>query len=179
MGNIVYIGTSLDGYIADKNGSLDWLDSIPNPTLDDLGWSDFLDRVDALIMGKNTFETILGFGKTWPYNIPVFVLSNKIKVVPKELMDKVEIIKGEIKDIIESLNNRGFQNLYIDGGKTIQSFLNLDLIDELIITKIPILLGGGTPLFGELDNNLIFTHVKTEVYLDQLVKSHYIRNRTK
>ena len=175
MPNIVYIATSLDGYIADKNGGLDWLHSVPNPDNLDLGWADFMAQVDALVMGRNTFETVCGFDVDWPYPMPVFVLSNSITSVPKAYRDKAEVVSGPLPEVVESINAKGFNTLYIDGGKTIQGFLQDDLIDEMIITQIPILLGGGAPLFGELPAPLTFEHVSTQVHLDAMVQTHYRR----
>ncbi|WMO16695.1 dihydrofolate reductase family protein [Pseudoalteromonas piscicida] len=177
MANIVYIGASLDGFIAGKNNCLDWLHDLPNSEGSDLGFADFMARVDAIIMGRNTFETIQGFDCEWPYNKPVFVLSNTLKEVPKVFSDKVSLVRGELTDIVKQLAQQGFKNLYIDGGKTIQSFLQQDLIDELIITTIPTILGGGIPLFGGLNEPLKFRHVNAVRYLDCVVKNYYIRQR--
>jgi len=175
MVNIVYIATSLDGYIATSNGGIDWLNEIPNPEGSDFGWSDFISGIDAILMGRNTFEKVLTF-EFWPYEIPVFVLSNTLEQLPQELTGKAEIITGGIHEVLDQLNQSGFINLYIDGGKLIQSFLAEDLIDEMIITRIPILLGKGISLFGEQDQSLSFVHKKTEVLIESLVKSHYVRN---
>ncbi|MCL1137795.1 dihydrofolate reductase family protein [Shewanella pneumatophori] len=177
MTNIVYIATSLDGFIADKDNKVDWLHEIPNPDGDDLGFTDFIGRIDALVMGRNTLEIVLSFGIDWPYTKPVFVLSNTLTQVPDELEGKVFLIKGELTEVIATLNSQGYQNLYIDGGKTIQNFLKQDLIDELIITTIPVLLGGGIPLFGELGSPLQFKHVKAERLLDHLVQNTFVRQR--
>ena len=172
MTNYVYIATSLDGYIATEDGGIDWLTEFPNPGDSDYGFNEFMQRIDALVMGRNTYEKVLSFG-LWPYTKKVFVLSNKLKEVPEELTDKVEIISGDIKAVTAHLNKRGFVNLYIDGGQTIQSFLKEGLIDEMIITRIPILLGLGIPLFGKLDKPVRFGVVETEILDDLLVKSHY------
>ncbi|ASD69372.1 dihydrofolate reductase family protein [Pseudoalteromonas piscicida] len=177
MANIVYIGASLDGFIADKNNRLDWLHELPNPESSDLGFADFMARVDAIIMGRNTFETIQGFDCEWPYHKPVFVLSNTLKDVPKTFADKVSLVRGELTDIVKQIAQQGFKNLYIDGGQTIQSFLQQDLIDELIITTIPTVLGGGIPLFGNLNEPLKFKHVNAVRYLDCVVKNYYVRQR--
>ncbi len=104
MKNIVFIGTSLDGYIADKNGGFDFLNSIPNPEQDDFGYLDFMDRIDALLMGRKTYETVLGFGGQWPYNKPVFVLSNTLTSLPKNLQDKVELVSGSVRQVVEKIN---------------------------------------------------------------------------
>lgn len=174
MSNIVYIATSLDGYIARKDGNLDWLMEIPNPEDSDFGFSSFMENIDGIIMGRKTFEAVLGFGK-WPYSKPVFVLSNTLKTIPIDLEGKAELLHGNLRAIIDSLQNKGFNNLYIDGGKTIQSFLEQNLIDEIIITKIPIILGSGIPLFVDFDLEIKLEHIKTEVYNNALVKSHYRR----
>lgn len=176
MKNIVYIATSLDGFIAKENGDLNWLMEAPNPDNSDFGFNDFMDRVDVIVMGKNTFEIVVSFGE-WPYTKPVFVLSNSLSMAPKNLEDKVEFIKGDPRDILKKLHSKGFKNLYIDGGITVQNFLKEDLIDELIITRIPILLGKGISLFGELDNEIKFEHIETEIFNNTLVKSSYKRLR--
>ena len=176
MANYVYIATSLDGFIATADGGIDWLNDITNPDQSDYGFAEFMSGIDALVMGRNTFEKVINFG-VWPYDKPVFVLSHSITELPEGMVGKAEIIKGEIHEVITLLNKRGYNNLYIDGGKVIQSFLKEDLIDELIITRIPILLGDGIPLFGKLDQNLKFKHVKTDTYNNMLVKSSYTRDR--
>jgi len=177
MNNIVYLATSIDGYIADRNGGIDWLNMVPNPSGDDLGWAEFLGRVDAVVMGRKTFEKVLSFGVDWPYPIPAFIVSTSMKEIPSGYGDKIEIIRGTPLEITEDLNKKGYENLYIDGGSTVQQFLKEDLIDELIITSIPIVLGGGIPLFNELDKQLVFELVTTEVLLEQLVKTTYRRKR--
>lgn len=178
MSNTVYIATSLDGYIAREDGNIDWLMEIPNPTNSDYGFSVFMERIDGMIMGRKTFETLLGFNE-WPYpeSMPLFVLSNSLNEVPERLSGKVKIVKGALKEILESLKRKGINRLYIDGGKTIQSFLKEDLIDEMIITRIPILLGSGIPLFDKNDLELKFEHVETEVLNNMLVRSKYLRKR--
>lgn len=173
--NTVYIATSLDGYIADANDGLDWLNTIPNPEGDDMGFADFMNRIDALLMGRRTFEVISAFGGEWPYKVPVFVLSNSLSEIPRVLKDKVTLIKGEPAELVRELSQQGFEHLYIDGGATIQSFLQADLIDELIITTMPILLGDGVPLFGKLDKAVQWELVSSTTLLGQLVQNHYIR----
>lgn len=177
MSNVVFIATSLDGYIADKNDGLGWLESVPNPDNLDFGYANFIDTIDALVMGRKTFETVYGFGGQWPYTKPVFVLSRTLAAVPEELQDKVEIVNGPLTEVIESIRQKGYLQLYIDGGVTIQSFLKEDLIDEMTITHIPILLGGGASLFGDLPEHIEFEHVSTEVMLDEMVQSRYRRKR--
>jgi len=176
MANIVYIAASIDGYIARENGNLDWLINLPNPDNSDYGFSDLMERIDGIIMGRKTFEAVSGFEK-WLYPKPVFVLSNTLSKLPDAISGKAEIIRGKLKTILSGLNGRGINNIYIDGGITIQSFLKEDLIDEMIITRIPILLGSGIPLFTPGNRELKFDHFETVIYDNMLVKSRYIRNR--
>jgi dihydrofolate reductase len=173
--NIVFIAKSLDGYIAGKNGELDWLQAIPNPDGNDMGYSDLMAEIDAVVMGRTTYETVLGFGGEWPYSKPVFVLSHALKEVPAAINDKVTLLYGAENEILKKIHKLGYNNLYIDGGRVVQGFLKANLIDELRITSMPILLGGGFPLFTELPNVLNFKHLKTVVFLDQVVQSHYER----
>jgi dihydrofolate reductase len=178
MSNTVYIASSLDGYIAREDESIDWLMELPNPDKSDYGFSVFLERIDGIIMGRKTFETILGFDE-WPYSkpVPVFVLTNSLDKLPSKFSGRAEIIRGELKEILESLKVKGINNLYIDGGKTILSFLKEDLIDEMIITRVPILLGSGIPLFGRNNRELEFEHVETVVHNNMLVRSKYLRKK--
>ncbi|WP_065204416.1 dihydrofolate reductase family protein [Shewanella woodyi] len=177
MSNIVYIAASLDGYIADKNGSVDWLHEVPNPEGSDMGFGELMERVDGLVMGRNTFEMVLSFGVDWPYNKPVFVLSNRLTQLPEGVEDNAFLLNGTPKEVMSKINALGYNNLYIDGGVTIQNFLKADLIDEMIITTIPVLLGGGSPLFGDLLEPLKFSYVKSEQLLDCVVKNYYLRAR--
>ena len=177
MSNKVFIGVSLDGYIADREGGLQFLQATPNPEQIDFGFSRFMEGIDALLMGRNTFETVCGFDCEWPYPKPVFVMSETMATVPEAYADKAELVHGPIDRVVRSLSERGHTRLYIDGGKLIRSFLAADMIDELIISRVPVLLGGGTPLFGILPGHLEFEHLETEVLLGAVVKSHYIRRR--
>ena len=178
MANYVYIAASLDGYIATPEGGIEWLEDAPNPDGCDFGFSEFLSRVNAILMGRATFDKVLAFDD-WPYQMPVFVLSRTLKEVPHSLEGKVQIVSGLLAEVIAQLSAQGFKNLYIDGGRVIQSFLREDLIDELIVTRFPKLLGRGIPLFDELSETLDFIHVETEVIENYLVKTRYRRPRTK
>jgi dihydrofolate reductase len=175
--NSVFIATSIDGYIADKNGGIDWLHSIPNPDNDDMGYAEFTNNIDALVMGRTTFETVCGFDIDWPYDKPVFVLSNTLNEIPQSYVGKAFLIKGTLTEIMEQINKKGYNRLYIDGGTTIRNFLKADLIDEMIITTIPILLGGGSALFSKLPNKLKFELITTKTYLNQITQSHYKRKK--
>tara|TARA_R110002095_G_scaffold152237_5_gene132380 strand:+ start:35989 stop:36534 length:546 start_codon:yes stop_codon:yes gene_type:complete len=173
----VYIATSLDGFIARENGDLDWLpgsDGAGDPTGEDYGYHEFMNSVDVLIMGRNTFETVLSFGIEWPYSEKrVIVLSSQPVQIPSELPDTVESPSLSPADLIQKLSEDGHQRAYIDGGKTIQSFLNADLIQDLIITRIPILIGSGIPLFSPLDNDQKLRHINTHTFENGFVQSKY------
>jgi dihydrofolate reductase len=123
VSNIVYIATSLDGYISDKDDGLDWLDSIPNPDNIDMGYGDLMNRIDAMVMGRKTFEVVCGFDVPWPYSKPVFVLSNSLSSLPEGFEGKAELVSGSIAEVLAAIHEKGHQDLYIDGGTTIQSLL--------------------------------------------------------
>ena len=175
--NSVFIATSLDGFIADENGGIDWLNSIPNPENNDMGYVEFINGIDALVMGRTTFETVLGFDVDWPYSKPVFVLSNKLKKIPESHKDKAYLIKGSLTEVLAKIHEKGYEKLYIDGGTTISSFLKEDLIDEMILTTIPILLGGGSSLFCELPNKLNIELAGSKTFLNQITQNHYKRKK--
>ena len=175
--NSVFIATSLDGYIADKNGGLDWLHSIPNPNNDDMGYVKFTNEIDALVMGRATFDAVCGFDVDWPYNKPVFVVSNTLNEIHESYKEKAFLVKGTLTEILEQIYKKGFYRLYIDGGTTISNFLKADLIDEMIITTIPIVLGGGSPLFLDLPKEIKFELIGTKTFLNQITQNHYKRIR--
>ncbi|UCD23721.1 MAG: dihydrofolate reductase [Gemmatimonadota bacterium] len=177
MAVYIYVATSLDGFIAGPNGELDWLLEVPNPDQSDYGFAEFMSGIDAVVMGRNTFETVLSFGD-WSYNKPVFVLSYVLQDVPVRLAGKAEILNGDVGALVSQLEERGYRNLYVDGGRVIQSFLEQDLVDEMIITRVPILLGGGIPLFGKSAGRLEFEHKNTVALNETLTKSHYTRVRS-
>jgi len=175
--NKVFIATSIDGYIADKNGGIDWLHSIPNPGNIDMGYGEFISKIDAHVMGRTTFETVREFDMDWPFTKPVFLLSNSMTTIPEKYEGKIDLVRGDLNEIVEAIHNKGCYNLYIDGGRTIQSFLKKDLIDEITITTIPYLLGGGIPLFADLPNKLYFECVESKIFLDKVAQNRYIRKR--
>ncbi|WP_195432844.1 dihydrofolate reductase family protein [Morganella morganii] len=178
MRHIIYIATSLDGYIADAQDKLDWLFAVPNPEQDDMGFSAFMQRIDAVVMGRKTFDTVCAFDGEWPYDKPAFVLSRTVTELPEKLAGKaVYPVQGEIGDVLADIHRAGYHNLYIDGGTAAKQCLAADLIDEMVITTVPVLLGGGTPLFGTLPSPLQFVHISTERYFDYMVKNTWYRQR--
>jgi len=171
----VFIACSIDGFIARKDGNLDWLESVPQDSNSDFGYSTFMSQIDAIIMGRKTFEKVLSF-KSWPYTKPVFVLSKSLKSLDPELESKASLLnKARLPEILRDLKLKGLSSFYIDGGKTIQSFLSEDLIDEMIITTVALLLGDGIPLFGFLKKGLDFSVIKTECLNSHMIQSTYKR----
>jgi dihydrofolate reductase len=163
----VFIATSLDGFIARENGALDWLPANPEPH----GYDEFIASVDAIVIGRNTFETVLGFGG-WAYGkTPVVVLTTKQLKAPEGA--NCDFMSGDPREIVPALEQRGINHIYVDGGITIQRFLEAGLIQRLIITRIPILLGTGIPLFGRLSHDVNLTHVATKSFNGGLVQSEY------
>ena len=170
----VYIASSLDGYIARNDGELDWITGHENGDADeDFGYKNFMDSIDVIVMGRNTYEKILSFD-FWPYSDKhVVVLSSGNPEIPVALRKGITIKNDPPKKIVESLSKEGFEHGYIDGGITIQSFLNAGLLDELIITRIPVLIGSGVPMFGELKQDIHLNHVKTTTFSNGFVQHHY------
>jgi len=171
----VYIETSLDGFIAREDGDIDWLTPYAN---DDAiqAYEQFMIGIDAIVIGRGTFEKILTF-PSWPYDKKTFILSSSLKQLPDLLKDKATLLSINPKELLSHLSGLGFASVYIDGGKVIQRFLKDDLIDNLIISKVPVLIGNGIPLFGFLSADLQFTHLRTETQSNGLVRSYYKRER--
>jgi len=166
----VFIGTSLDGFIARENGDLDFL---PPGGGEPHGYDEFMATVDAMVIGRKTFETVLTFD-TWPYGEKlVFVLSTR-PLAPAPHGAVVERMSGPPADIVSQLAARGIRHAYVDGGITIQRFLEAGLIQRLIITRVPVLIGAGIPLFGSLQRDIALTHVATRQYATGLVQSEYV-----
>lgn len=165
----VFIATSLDGFIARTNGDLDWL---PAGGGEPHGYDEFIASVDALVIGRKTYETVLAF-ETWPYGQkPVFVLSTRA-LAPAPPGAVVEHMSGDPAEIVSRLAARGIRHIYVDGGITIQRFLQAGLLQRLIITRIPVLLGVGIPLFGNLPHDIRLEHVTTRAFAGGLVQSEY------
>jgi dihydrofolate reductase len=172
----VFIGTSLDGFIARPNGNFDFL---PEGGGEPHGYNEFMATIDALVIGRNTFETVLPM-KPWPYgNKRVVVLSSRPLDFSKEVEGKVEQMSGSPEEIVAQLAATGATHLYIDGGITIQRFLRAGLIQRLIITRVPVLIGEGIPLFGSVPHDIYLRHISTKSYPSGLVSSEYEISRLK
>ena len=165
----VFIGTSLDGFIARLNGDLDFL---PPGGGEPHGYGEFMATVDALVIGRKTFETALTFD-AWPYDKAVFVLSTR-PLAPAPAGATVERMSGAPTEIVSQLAKRGLRHIYVDGGNTIQRFLQAGLIQRLIITRVPVLIGEGIPLFGTVERDILLTPVWTRQYASGLVQTEYV-----
>lgn len=166
----VFCGVSVDGFLARPDHALDFLDAGGQ---EPHGFEEFYSSVDVIVIGRKTFEVVLTFGG-WPYGKkPVVVLSTHAVDFSSIKHGVVEQMAGAPAEIVTRLNDRGFKNAYIDGGLTIQRFLAAGLIDRLVITRVPILIGSGIPLFGPLPHDIILTHVATRSYTGGLVQSEY------
>ena len=167
----VYIAASLDGFIARKNGDLDWL---PAGEQDgqDFGYAEFMSTIDYVVMGRNTFEKVLTFGG-WHYNKKVIILTSRDLSIPPELAGKVESLHLSPRELVHEMGRRGAKSIYLDGGVTIQHFLRESLVDEMTITTILILLGEGLPLFGKLEKDIKLELVKSESFMNGFVQNKY------
>jgi dihydrofolate reductase len=168
----VFIGTSVDGFIARLNGDLDFL---PVDGGEPHGYTEFMATVDALVIGRKTFETVLGYSD-WPYGDKrVVVLSSRALDFSgmRRAKGLVEQMAGDPVGIVAKLAASGVQHVYVDGGVTIQGFLRAGLVQRLVITRVPVLIGEGIPLFGSLPRDVRLHHVGTQHYPSGLVKSEY------
>src|SRR5580700_9347977 len=166
----VFVGTSVDGFIARPTGDLNFL---PEGGGEPHGYNEFIASVDAILIGRKTFETVLAY-PAWPYaDKRVVVLSSR----PVDLSDVhggvVEQMSGSPAEIVSQLAARGIHRLYVDGGITIQGFLRAGAIQRLIITRVPVLIGEGIPLFGALPCDIRLRHVATKHYQSGLVQTEY------
>jgi dihydrofolate reductase len=169
----VFIATSLDGFIARESGDIDWLLK-HDQTGEDHGYNDFISDIDVIVMGRGTYEAVRGMGD-WFYTRPVLVLSAQLarQAVPSELEGKVRFSAESPEQAMATLQYEGARHAYVDGGRIIQSFLALDMISDMVITRVPILLGAGRPLFGGGQRDVALAHKGTRSFPSGLVQSHY------
>jgi dihydrofolate reductase len=166
----VFCGVSVDGFLARPNHALDFLDTGGQ---EPHGFEEFYGSVDVVVIGRKTFEVVLTFGKWFYGKKPVVVLSNRPLDFSSLKGGVVEQMSGEPAEIVAQLKARGFKHAYIDGGITIQRFLAAGLIDRLVITRVPVLIGEGIPLFGPVPRDIGLRHVATRCYRGDLVQSEY------
>jgi dihydrofolate reductase len=148
----VFIATSLDGYIARPDGGIDWLERVELAG-EDYGFADFFASVDALVMGRATYDVVSSFAE-WPYaDKRLYVLTNR----PAEAVHGEVFVAGTPGEVLERVAADGAQHVYVDGGVVIRQFAAAGLIDRYTISIIPIMLGAGIRLFagGEGEHGLV------------------------
>ncbi len=170
---LVFMATSIDGFVARKDHSLDWLMKYPDDG-NDKSYEEFIANIDVLVMGSGSFKTVLKFDP-WPYTIPVLVMSHSLsqKDIPEALIGKVEVTRLDPIQLMESLFKQGNKNAYVDGGKLVQSFISDGLIEEMTITQIPILIGEGIRLFGDIKEDIDLELLNSRAYGAGFVQNHY------
>jgi|SRR5882757_4174487 len=169
----VFIATSLDGFIARTDGSIDWLTS-RGEQAGDTGYDEFMASIDTIVLGRKTYQTVLDFD-FWPYD------GKQVEVLSTTLApdaDERIIVHRTLDGLVQTLNDRGAKRIYADGGRIIQTFLRAGLLNELTITTVPVLLGTGLPLFGELDHDIELNHNATRTLGAGFVQSDYTIHRT-
>lgn len=164
----VFVGASVDGFIARPDGGLDWLPEDAEPH----GYEEFIASVDAIVIGRKTFEIVRSFG-SWPYPGKRVVVLSHQPLDTSDALGAVEPMSGSPADIVSQLAASGAHHLYVDGGITIQGFLEAGLVDRLILTRIPVLIGSGIPLFGPLSRDIRLQHVFTRHFPSGLVQTEY------
>ena len=169
----VFIAVSLDGYIARKDGDINWLLQRDDPT-EDHGYTAFIADKDWIVMGRGSYEKVLTFDE-WPYDRPVLVLSRQLTdtPVPEALKGRVQFSHRTPREVIDDLAAQNVHRVYIDGGQVIQSFLREGLVADIVITTVPVLLGSGIPLFGSLPHDIDLTLLSSRSFPSDLVQSHY------
>ena len=165
----VFVGTSLDGFIARTNGAFDFL---PPGGGEPHGYDEFMESIDVLVIGRNTYETVLAMD-AWPYGGKLVVVLSTRTLAPAPSGARVEHMSGPPAQIRAQLAARGIQHAYIDGGITIQEFLRAGLIQRMIVTRVPVLIGSGIPLFGTVARDIPLKHIVTRQYASGLVQSEY------
>lgn len=167
----VFVGTSLDGFLARPDGSFDFLPSDGGGA--DGGFAEFFATVDALVMGRNTFDVVRAM-PGWQYgDKPLFVLTHRSLDLSSAPPGKVEAMSGQPEEVVRRLAARGLRRLYVDGGLTIQSFLRAGLVDRITVTTVPVLIGQGIPLFGAVPKDIKLRHASTKAIAGGMVQSVY------
>ncbi len=165
----VFVGTSLDGFIARRNGDFDFL---PADGGEPHGYDEFIASVDTILIGRNTFDVVLKL-PSWPYGDKRVVVLSHRPLDFSRITGSVEQMSGEPAQIVHELAATGAKHVYVDGGLTVQGFLRADHIHHLTVTRVPVLIGEGIPLFGSVPQDIKLRHVGTRQYKSGLVTSEY------
>ena len=165
----VFVGTSVDGFLARRDGALDFL---PPGGGEPHGYDEFIAGIDAIVIGRNTFDIVLAFPE-WPYGDKRVVVLSSSPLDFSGAKGAVEQMSGEPREIVDRLAATGSHHLYVDGGITVQRFLRAGLVQRLIVTRVPVLIGEGIPLFGPLERDVRLEHVSTRAFASGLVQTEY------
>ncbi len=167
----VFIATSVDGYIARADGDIAWLLARDDPA-EDHGYDAFIADKDAIVMGRGCYEKLLEFAQ-WPYALPVVVASRQLAgtPVPPALQGKLRFSDLAPAALMDELASQGVRRVYLDGGRLLQSFLRAGLVADMVVTTVPVLIGGGRPLFGALAADIGLRLVSSRSFPSGLVQS--------
>jgi dihydrofolate reductase len=170
----VFMAMSLDGFVARKDNNLDWLMKYDTEG-ENTGYDGFVENIDVIVMGSGSFKNVLSFGGEWPYKNPVMVMSHSMTTenIPEKLRTIVEITTLAPKELMDSLSEKKFERAYIDGGLVVQSFIRAGLIKDIVVTVIPILLGSGKRLFGEIETDIDLKLCSSQTFNCGFVQTHY------
>ena len=170
----VFIATTLDGFVARSDHQIDWLTK-QDTKGEGHGFIEFMESVDGLVMGRGSFLNLLSFEEEWPYAKPVVVLSKSLSAsdVPANLAGRVEISSLDPVALMKKLGEDGWSRVYVDGGLVIQSFIRLGLVEDMVLTTVPILIGDGLRLFGVIDRDIDLELLASKSFASGFVQSHY------
>ncbi len=168
----LYIATSLDGFIARENGSIDWLTKYENNPETDYGYSEFYASIGKVLMGRKTYEQALGFGE-WPYREKKSYIFTRQKE-PMRRENNVEFVSEDIGEFVRQLKRNTEEDIWLVGGsQIIKVFFEENLVQDLIVFVVPIILGSGIPLFDHIGKEIGFRTGRVERYENGLVKLEY------
>ncbi|MFZ4582383.1 MAG: dihydrofolate reductase family protein [Paludibacter sp.] len=173
---ILYIASSIDGFIARENGSLDWLDNLPNPDSIDHGYNELLADIDTIIMGRKTYEVLLGFGFDWPYlNKKTYIVSRNTELIIST--PNTFLVNDELSAFTHQIKLSNSKNCWlVGGGELVHFYLNNNLVDKIIISIAPVILGVGIPLFVGKSTESKWTLVDVEKFNTGIVNLTYNKN---
>ena len=176
----VYCGVSLDGFIARKDDTYDFLSSAQNGSQGPMGFQEFWRSVDAVLIGRRTYDVVRSHEQWFYGKTPVFVLSSK-PLAPPPKGGSVEHLHGTPREVAKKLAKRKFRHIYVDGGITLQSFLREGLVDRIVVTRLPVLIGEGIPLFGPVPKDVMLEHIGTREFGGAVQSEYHVKkaNRKK
>lgn len=164
----VFIATSLDGFIARVDGGIDWLSMVERPG-EDYGYKRFFEAIDTLVIGRKTYDTVLGFPE-WPYAGKRCVVMTH---APRPSRHGEEHVDGDPAALVERLTREGARRIYVDGGTVIRAFLAAGLVTDVTLSIVPVLLGDGVPLFGGAPRESRVELVASRAFPSGLVQVEY------